>query len=317
MTRTSLRIVFALPTRSNSCSSSTRSSFGWRSSGRSPISSRSRVPPCASSKRPILRAMAPVKAPRSWPKSSLSRRPAGMAVQLNLTNGRARRALSVWIRPPISSLPVPVSPRMRTAASVVATISARRMTRRSARLPPTIPWIEAGFDGSSPGSTVRPTSAQRLGVILGSSVKAVGSAIADVSRVVVMVPPPSLGRDSMVIAVSANRPRDLEQLLEDAQQRRCADRLAQELDRSGRPCPPLLVVAGPAGEEYDRDSHAALGEATLDLQAVHVRHANVQHEACGSRRRSGGQKLFPGGERLGARSEGPDRSEEHTSELQS
>src|SRR5207253_4024354 len=102
--------------------------------------------------------------------------------------------------------------------------------------------------------------------------------------------------------------RDLEQLLEDVQQRRCADWLAQELDRSGRPCPTLLVVAGPAGEEYDRDSYAALGEATLDLQAVHVRHANVQHEACGSRRRSGGQKLFPGGERLGARSEGPDQT---------
>src|SRR5439155_10851236 len=115
----------------------------------------------------------------------------------------------------------------------------------------------------------------------------------------------SLGRDSVVIAFSANRPRDLEQLLEDAQQRRRADRLAQELHRSGRPCPPLLVVAGPAGEEYDRDWHAALGEATLDLQAVHARHADVQHEACGSRRGSGGKTLFPGGERLCAISEGP------------
>src|SRR5207253_9217796 len=118
----------------------------------------------------------------------------------------------------------------------------------------------------------------------------------------------SLGRDSVVIAFSANRPRDLEQLLENAQQRRRADRLAQELGRSGRPCPPLLVVAGPAGEEYDRDSHAAPGEATLDLQAVHVRHADVQHEACGSRRGSRGQKVFPGGERLGAISKGPDQT---------
>src|SRR6266481_5504127 len=30
--------------------------------------------------------------------------------------------------------------------------------------------------------------------------------------------------------------------------------------------------------------------------------------ACGSRRRSGGQNLFPGGERLGAISEGPDQT---------
>src|SRR5205823_2287463 len=186
----------------------TRSSFGWRSNGRSPISSRSSVPPCASSKRPILRAMAPVKAPRSWPKSSLSRRPAGMAVQLNLTNGRARRVLSVWIRPPIRSSP-----------------------------------------------------------------------------------------DSVVIAMSWSILQYAEHLLEDLEQRRFADRLAQEFDRSRRPCPPLLVVAGPAGEEYDRDSHPALGEATLDLEPVHVRHAHVQHEARGSRPGSGGQKLLPGGKR--------------------
>ena len=41
----------------------------------------------ASSNRPIRLAMAPVKAPFSWPKSSLSRRLSGIAAQLTQTNG--------------------------------------------------------------------------------------------------------------------------------------------------------------------------------------------------------------------------------------
>ena len=93
--RTSVRIVCVLPMRSNSCSSSTRRSFGWSSSGRSPISSSISVPLFASSKRPIRRAIAVVNAPRSWPKSSLSSSPAGVAVQLNLTSGPRLYALSL------------------------------------------------------------------------------------------------------------------------------------------------------------------------------------------------------------------------------
>ena len=46
------------------------------------------VPWCASSKRPTFWLMAPVKAPFSWPNSSLSRRPVGMAAQLSLTKVR-------------------------------------------------------------------------------------------------------------------------------------------------------------------------------------------------------------------------------------
>ncbi len=45
----------------------------------SPISSRNRVPPEAVSKRPFLVATAPVKAPLTWPKSSLSSRGLGHA----------------------------------------------------------------------------------------------------------------------------------------------------------------------------------------------------------------------------------------------
>ena len=67
--------------------------FGLRVGVMSPISSRKIVPPLACSKRPMRRAAAPVKAPRSWPKSSLSSRVSGMAAQLTAMNGLAARSL--------------------------------------------------------------------------------------------------------------------------------------------------------------------------------------------------------------------------------
>ena len=68
-------------------------------------------------------AMAPVNAPFSWPNSSLSSRPVGMAAQFSLTNVRPRRPLRLWMARAISSLPVPVSPWINTVESVGATIS--------------------------------------------------------------------------------------------------------------------------------------------------------------------------------------------------
>ena len=50
--RTLVESVRVLPRRSNSRSCNTRNSFGWSSRGRSPISSRNRVPLFASSSRP-------------------------------------------------------------------------------------------------------------------------------------------------------------------------------------------------------------------------------------------------------------------------
>ena len=88
----------------------TRRSFAWVSAGSSPISSRKIVPPSASSNRPVRRAIAPVNAPFSWPKSSLSTSPAGSAAQLILISGLSRRWLAEWMARAISSLPVPVSP---------------------------------------------------------------------------------------------------------------------------------------------------------------------------------------------------------------
>src|SRR3954470_12726446 len=73
------------PTRSISRSWIARSSFACRRISISLISSSSRVPPLASSNLPTRRATAPVKAPFSWPNSSLSSRCSGMAAQLTAT----------------------------------------------------------------------------------------------------------------------------------------------------------------------------------------------------------------------------------------
>ena len=92
----------------DSCSSSTRSSLACSSSGSSPISSRKRVPPSASLEAPLRLRIAPVKAPRSWPNSSLSISVGGSAAQLTHHHGAAR-AGGAWIARATSSLPVPVS----------------------------------------------------------------------------------------------------------------------------------------------------------------------------------------------------------------
>src|SRR6266404_4187930 len=88
--------------------------------------------------------MAPVKAPRSCPNNSLSRRPAGIAAQFTLTRLRLRRGLSSWIARAITSLPVPVSPAIKTVAFVGATASTSvRMERRPPRRPTIVSRNEA------------------------------------------------------------------------------------------------------------------------------------------------------------------------------
>ena len=66
---------------------------------------------------------APVKAPRTWPKSSASSSASGMALQLSATNWCARRVLLWWIARATTSLPVPVSPVIRMVLLVAATVS--------------------------------------------------------------------------------------------------------------------------------------------------------------------------------------------------
>jgi len=57
----------------------------------SPISSRKMVPWLHCSNLPMRWELAPVKAPFSWPKSSLSRRFSGMAAQLMGMKGWSAR----------------------------------------------------------------------------------------------------------------------------------------------------------------------------------------------------------------------------------
>src|SRR6266446_3434059 len=124
-TRTSTVVSTLLPSRRSLLSSSTRSSLACVATGISPISSSSRVPPSASSKHPVRRSKAPVKAPFSWPNISLSIRVSGMAARLIGTNGLFRRGLSSWTVRATNSLPVPLAPVISTEAVLGATISMR------------------------------------------------------------------------------------------------------------------------------------------------------------------------------------------------
>ena len=119
--------------RSNSPSCRTRSSFACSSRGRSPISSRNSVPRCASSKRPWRCETASVKAPFSWPNSSLSISVGGSAAVD--AQSETAGASCAWIARAKSSLPVlsrrgaarccpwsplPAAGRARCAAQAVA-----------------------------------------------------------------------------------------------------------------------------------------------------------------------------------------------------
>ena len=63
------------------------------SMGNSVTSSRKMVPLLANSNLPVRRCVAPVNAPFSCPKSSLSTKPEGMDPQLTFTKGRSWRRL--------------------------------------------------------------------------------------------------------------------------------------------------------------------------------------------------------------------------------
>ena len=62
-----------------------------------------------------------------------------MAAQFTLISGMSRCALRAWMARATSSLPVPVSPVIRTVLLVSATSSALRITSSIARLRPTMP----------------------------------------------------------------------------------------------------------------------------------------------------------------------------------
>ena len=118
MMRTLVLMGVRPPTVVYSPSCSTRSRRVCASIGMSPISSRNSVPPSACWKRPSVRAWAPVKAPFSWPNSSLSISSRGMAAMLMATNGPLRRLEKSCSTRATSSLPVPDSPVIMTVRSV-------------------------------------------------------------------------------------------------------------------------------------------------------------------------------------------------------
>ena len=74
-------------------SSRNRSSFACSADAISPISSRNTDPPSADSSNPRFCCRASVKAPRSWPNSSLSSNVSVSAEQVMFMNGRAARLL--------------------------------------------------------------------------------------------------------------------------------------------------------------------------------------------------------------------------------
>ena len=128
MTRKSLRTGRFAPTGRISPYSNTRSSFTWIDSGMSATSSKNSVPPSACSNSPFRACSAPVNAPRAWPNSSLSASDGLSDATLTGTNGPSQRWLYWWIARATSSLPVPLSPRIWTHASVGATTAIRLNT---------------------------------------------------------------------------------------------------------------------------------------------------------------------------------------------
>src|SRR6266850_1301706 len=103
-----------------------------------PIPSRKIVPPSADSNRPRRLWSAPVNAPFSCPNSSEASNEGGIAAQLTRMNARLPRLERLWIARATSSLPVPVSPWIRTVESVGATFAICANTVRSASEEPTI-----------------------------------------------------------------------------------------------------------------------------------------------------------------------------------
>ncbi len=96
------------------------------------------MPPWASSKAPLRFTAAPVKAPFSWPNSSLSISCGEMAAQLMGMKGLSARREHSWTARATSSLPVPDSPRMATVAVEGAT---RWISSRSCRIAGSLPMM--------------------------------------------------------------------------------------------------------------------------------------------------------------------------------
>ena len=109
--RTSTRVLRSLPSASKAPASKTRKSLPWSPKGNSSTLSKRSVPPLAKRRRP-----GRSRSVLAWPRSSASSAAAGTAVQCRVTKGWSERGLQRWSARASRSLPVPVSPWMRTGA---------------------------------------------------------------------------------------------------------------------------------------------------------------------------------------------------------
>ena len=120
------------------------------------------MPPLAASKQPGRSLCAPVNAPFSCPKSSLSISVSGIAPQFSATNGSSARSLSSCRARAATSLPVPLSPVIRTVICVPAARRRRSETRAMAGEAPTSRPRPRGWRPAEVTSlTVRSSSAWR------------------------------------------------------------------------------------------------------------------------------------------------------------
>jgi hypothetical protein len=165
----------AAPTRVTFPSSSTRNSLACAGIGSSPISSRKSVPPFAFSKAPRRVRSAPVNAPRSWPNSSLSTSCSGRAAAFTAIIGFPARGPRRCRSRATSSLPVPLSPRIRTGLGMAASVAMLSRSARIAGLSPTSD--ESSSSRSRSSSTWRRSAKRSTAFSISRCTRSMGSAL--------------------------------------------------------------------------------------------------------------------------------------------
>ena len=100
------------------------------------------MPPLAAWNRPALDFVAPVKAPFSYPNSSLSMSVGTRAPQSTATKFVCASAPRKWMARATSSLPVPLSPEINTGVRVSFS---REIMRSTSCMPAEVPMIPSRF----------------------------------------------------------------------------------------------------------------------------------------------------------------------------
>ena len=204
------------PTRSISRSWMARNSLACRRMSISEISSSSSVPPVASSNLPMRRPTAPVKAPFSWPNSSDSSNCSGMAAQLIEMNGLSARRERAWTYLAMTSLPVPLSPVIKTLASEAATWSASLTTlamagsrNRKSALSRATAAIIAAISSASGGKGIYSLAPARMALTAAAALASVPQATTGTKMRSFSNPEISAGMSAITSTSSRSAPRPL------------------------------------------------------------------------------------------------------------